>query len=117
MIDQARTGLAERATLALRQAGDWVAANRSHWLRGLLMLAFLLVLWVVRLVVALAALFQFGALLITDAPNEQVRRFGASLALYTAEIVAYLTCASEQIPFPVGRWPRPVDHQEPDAWE
>jgi len=117
MIDQTRPGLGERATLAVRTAGDWVAANRSHWLRGLLMLAFFLVLWAVRLVVAVAALFQLGALLLTGAPNEQVSRFGASLALYTAEIVAYLTCASDALPFPFGRWPRAPSTREPEPWD
>jgi hypothetical protein len=106
MIDQTRPGMRERARLGMQRAGDWVTANRSHWLRGLLMLGFFLVLWVARLVVAVAAIFQFGALLLTGAPNAQVARFGAALAFYTAEIVAYLTCASEQLPFPFGPWPR-----------
>lgn len=117
MIGENGPGIRERGALAMQRAGDWVAANRSHWLRGLLMLGFFLVLWVLRLVVAVAAIFQLGALLLTGAPNDQVARFGAALAFYTAEIVAYLTCASDRLPFPFGPWPRAESIEPRNPWE
>ncbi len=96
----------ERPVAALiHRAADWVVANRSHWVRGLLMLAFFLVLGVVKILVGLMALFQLGALLITGEPNEPVRGFGRGLARYTHDLVAYLTCASDRPPFPFREWP------------
>jgi hypothetical protein len=94
-------------TGGMRRASDWVLANRSNWLRGLLMLAFFFVLSLVKLVVTLMALFQFGSLLITGVPNGRLSRFGAGLAVYTCDLVDYLTCASERLPFPFSEWPGP----------
>lgn len=88
------------------QATEWVAANRPKWVRGLLMLLFAIVLEVVQFLSGLMALVQFVLLLVNGAPNEPLRRFGAALAIYAQEIVAFLTCASEQTPFPFGDWPQ-----------
>jgi hypothetical protein len=88
-------------------ATGWFHRNRSKWLRGLLMLAFYLVLGLIRLLVGLMALFQLGSLILTGEANERLARFGAGLALYTADLIAYLTCAEESLPFPFSDWPRP----------
>jgi len=95
-------GLMDKA----RQAKDWVYTNRSHWMRGLLMIAFFFVLGLVKLLIGLMALFQFGSLLLTGEPNGRLRRLGGSLAIYTSDLAAYLTCASEELPFPFSEWPR-----------
>ena len=71
------------------------------------MLGFFLVFGLVRLVVGFIALFQFGFLLFAGAPNERLSRFGASLSLYTYDLVEYLTCADDRLPFPFSPWPRP----------
>jgi len=91
----------------VQRATDWIVANRSNWVKGLLMLAFYLVFWFVKLGVGLIALFQLGSLLITGRPNDPLRAFGASLAFFAHDIVAYLTCATERLPFPFTEWPRP----------
>ena len=64
-------------------------------------------LGLIKLAVALIAVFQFRYILITGGPNALVRDFGASLALFTGELVAYLVCADDQPPFPFRAWPRP----------
>jgi hypothetical protein len=94
-------GPAEKA----RRATDWVYGNRSNWLRGLLMLGFFIVLGLIKVLVGLMALFQFGSLLINGEPNERLARFGSGLAAYTCELVDYLTCAEERLPFPFSDWP------------
>jgi hypothetical protein len=70
------------------------------------MIGFFLVLGLVRLLVGLVALFQFGWLLATGEPNARLSRFGASLSLYAYDLVEYLTCAGDRLPFPFGEWPR-----------
>lgn len=87
-----------------RRVLDWVVANRASWIRGLLMLVFVFVLGLLKLVVSLAALFQFLMLLITGAPNRQVQVFGRGLANFSHDLTAYLTCASERLPFPFSEW-------------
>lgn len=107
MSDEAGSETAERRLYGrARQAKDWVLANRSNWLRGLLMLAFFFVLGLVKLLVGLVALFQFGSLLLAAGPNDRLARFGSALSLYTGELVAFLTCAQDRAPFPFSEWPR-----------
>ncbi len=101
---------------SLQRTTEWIVANRSVWLRGLLMLALYFVFWLVKLVAGLAALFQFGSLLLTGRSNEPLRVFGASLALYSHDIVAYLTFASERLPFPFTEWPKPAYDEDRD-WD
>jgi hypothetical protein len=90
----------------LQRMTDWFYANRNHWKRGLLMLLYILALSLVKLAVTLIAIFQFGYILITGSPNGLVRDFGASLALFTGDLVAFLVCAEERPPFPFREWPR-----------
>ena len=100
-----QSSTADQTPSAIRRAGEWLSENRSHWLRALLMLLFYVVLSVLRLVVGLVALFQVISLLLTGQPNETLRHFGEGLGRYTHDLVAYLTCADDQAPFPFGPWP------------
>jgi hypothetical protein len=43
--------------------------------------------------------------LFTGKPNERLSRFGLSLAIYTYQIVSYLTFNTERQPFPFTDWP------------
>jgi hypothetical protein len=88
-----------------RRARDWLYGNRSNWLRGLLMLGFFILLGLIKVLVGFMALFQFGSLLITGQPNERLARFGTGLAAYTGELIEYLTCSGERLPFPFSDWP------------
>jgi hypothetical protein len=112
--DSRRAGNEGDPSPSIQRATDWVVANRSNWVRGLLMLAFYFVFWLVKLMVSLIGLFQFGFLLLTRQPNAPLRSFGASLALYAHDIVAYLTCATERLPFPFTEWPRPAEGEGED---
>jgi hypothetical protein len=97
----------ERGQGGGQRAREWFHGNRSNWLRGLLMLAFFVVFGLVKALVGLMALFQFGSLLVAGQPNPRLVRFGASLAVYNRELVEYLVCAREAPPFPFSDWPPP----------
>ena len=112
--DRRKTASEGNPSSSIQRTMDWVVANRSNWVRGLLMLAFYFVLWLLKLLVSLIALFQFGFLLLTRRPNVSLQTFGASLAFYAHDVVAYLTCASERLPFPFSDWPRPADDETSD---
>lgn len=83
------------------------APPRNLGVRALLMLlmavAFHLAAWVLVCVALLQLVFSIA----TDAANDRLRRFGASLGLYLAQIAAFETFASEDPPFPFSDWPAP----------
>lgn len=79
--------------------------ERSIWLRGLLMLLMGMVFQLCGTLLGLLAIIQFIFVLVTDAPNARLLYFGRSLALYFRQIVAFLSFASEQAPFPFNDWP------------
>lgn len=80
---------------------------RARLLRGLFMLLFAILFGVAETLLALLALLQFLWLIVTGRPNEMLRRFGASLALWMAEAARFQACASEDKPFPWRPWPQP----------
>jgi hypothetical protein len=83
----------------------------STWTRVLYMVLFGVAFYVAEIVLVVVALVQLVAKLISGATLAQLDRFGAQLAAYMRQLVAYLTFASEARPFPLAPWP----DAEPDA--
>ena len=77
----------------------------SRWLRAFYLLFFMCAFAVGQTVLGLVTVVQFVWLLATGEPNKGLRRFGASMAQWFADAVRYLTCASEDKPFPWKDWP------------
>ena len=77
----------------------------STWLRGLFMVLFYLVAYLVRLLIALIAIFQFVCVLITGKPNRHLLKFGQDLSEYAYQIYRFLTFNIEKKPFPFSEWP------------
>lgn len=81
------------------------AAKEKPWMRGLYMLLLMLALGVAHTLVNLTAVVQFLWLLFTAAPNALLQHFGRSLSIWIAETVVFLSCVSEEKPFPWKAWP------------
>lgn len=79
--------------------------SRTAWLRVLFMVLFVAIWSITRLVVGVVMVLQVLFLLIGGKRNARLAAFGQSLATYTYELVAYLTFASEDQPFPFSDWP------------
>ena len=63
-------------------------------------------LWsITRLVVFAVIILQVLFLMLGGKRNARLAGFGASLAVYSYELVAFLTFASEEQPFPFRDWP------------
>jgi hypothetical protein len=75
------------------------------WMRGLFMLLFIIGFWAGHTLLNLLAVVQFIWLLSTHEPNKYLARFGRSLSIWFSEVVRFLTCTSEEKPFPWKRWP------------
>jgi hypothetical protein len=58
-----------------------------------------------RFVVAFLAIFQAIYVLFTGSPQPDLRRFGASLGRFSEQVVAYISWASDDKPFPFADWP------------
>ncbi|HXF54046.1 MAG TPA: DUF4389 domain-containing protein [Hyphomicrobiaceae bacterium] len=86
---------------------DGARTARDVWMRGLIMLLFMFAFAVGQALLNLTALVQFVWLLVTREPNTFLLRFGRSLAAWFAEIARFLSCASEERPFPWKSWPDP----------
>ncbi len=75
------------------------------WRRGLLMLVFAFCLGVAKFVFFAVVVFQFITLVITSRANKKLLKFGQELCRYQYQIMRFLTCNSELLPFPIGDWP------------
>ncbi len=82
----------------------------SIWLRLVYMIIFGIAFNVAEFVILAVAVFQFLASLFTGEPNVRLARFGQNLAQYIRQIIAYVSFASEDLPFPFSSWP-----EEPPA--
>ena len=90
----------------------------STWMRFLFMVLFAVLYGVSRLVTAVVVIVQFIHVLVTGDTNEQLKTFGHSLAIYSYQVVDYLTFNTETRPFPFdSTWPTELpqgDLQETD---
>lgn len=76
------------------------AEKRPVWKRGLLMLLFAVAFGIGQALLNLSAIVQFLWLLFVGEPNRFLVGFGRSLAIWLADAARFLSCASEDMPFP-----------------
>ncbi len=81
-------------------------SNPKTWKRGLVMLVFMVAFGIGQSILVLVSLVQFVWLLAKQEPNRLLAEFGQSLALWLSETARFLTCATEDKPFPWKAWPR-----------
>jgi hypothetical protein len=79
----------------------------NPWLRGLFMLVFLVAFAIGQSLLALTAITQFLWLVFAKEPNKRLVLFGMSLAVWLADTAKFLSCATEEKPFPWKDWPTP----------
>ena len=75
------------------------------WMRGLFMVLIILAVHVCGTVLFIVAAIQFVMLLLGETPNARLVSFGRSLGGYLQQGADYLTCATEEKPFPFSDWP------------
>jgi len=88
-------------------AGSTVPATAPETLatRILHMILFAVVFWVLCWAVAMTSIVQLGFRVFAAAPSPDLRRFGAGLGRYAGQVIAYLSFASDALPFPFSDWP------------
>jgi hypothetical protein len=80
--------------------------NQETWKRGLAMFLFVVAFGIGQSLLFLMTLVQFIWLLFKQEPNQPLAEFGKSLAAWLSEAAGFLTCATNEKPFPWKGWPR-----------
>ena len=78
---------------------------RSLWLRALYMLLMCVAFHVAAWVLVLTALLQLVLAAVASGSNERLRGFGREVGRYLAQIAAFVSFATEEVPFPFSDWP------------
>jgi hypothetical protein len=94
----------EEAAMQIGTEGE-AARPREVWRRGLIMLLFAIAFSIGQVVLNAVTVVQFLWLLFAGVPNRFLRGFGASLSAWLAAVARFMTCASEEKPFPWQPWP------------
>ena len=81
------------------------AKNVDVWIRGLFILVFGVIFYVLYGVIWLLVIFQFLTKVLTGNLNENLSSFSESLTRYAFQILNYITFQSEERPFPFSPWP------------
>ena len=83
--------------------GPW---SGPVWRRGAVALLLLIAVEIGQFLMNVTAVVQFGWTLVTGHSNEFLREFGQSLSAWLRQAAAFVTCASEERPFPWTDWPK-----------
>jgi len=90
--------------------------TRSTWVRLFFTIIFGFLYGLSRLVIAAVVVIQFFHVLFSGDTNDQLKTFGHSLAIYSFEIIDFLTFNTEAKPFPLGaNWPDSLPVREEAA--
>lgn len=79
--------------------------NRGVWLRGLFIIIFGAVLYLVCAVTFFLVVFQFVTTVVTGGVNNRLSGFSAGLVRYIEQLLRYVTFLSDTRPFPFDDWP------------
>ena len=79
-------------------------SDLSTWKRIFFMLAFAVIIGLVRILLWAVILLQVTYTLLTGDVNKNILNFGRILSAYTYHILIFLTFNSEQVPFPFSDW-------------
>ena len=80
--------------------------SRPTWLRLVFMLILGLLYGLSRVVLGVVVIIQFFYVLLSGETNDELKSFGHSLAIYSYQIIEFLTFNSDEKPFPFDSgWP------------
>ena len=79
-------------------------SSSSIWIRGFFMILYIAVAYVVRLLILVISLFQFGYTIFIGIPNEKLVKLGDGLRSYAYQIIQFLTFNTELKPYPFAEW-------------
>ena len=69
-------------------------------------IGFSLIAWFTVHVIFFLAVMQFVVLALTGRQNEELKGINFSLVQYLWELLAYITFVRDELPFPIGQFPK-----------
>ncbi len=87
------------------EEGEVRSGRSAVWMRGLFMLLFMIAFGLGQALLWLTGLVQFLWLLFAGESNGALAKFGSSLSVWLAETARFVSCASDNKPFPWAPWP------------
>ena len=81
------------------------AKNVDTWIRGLFIIVFAVIFYVVCTVLWVLVIFQFLMKVLTGNLNENLMNFSGGLTSFAYQILRYITFQSEERPWPFSPWP------------
>ncbi|MCK4842864.1 MAG: DUF4389 domain-containing protein [Methylococcales bacterium] len=76
----------------------------STWKRIFFILAFFIIVSLVRILLWAVILLQIASALFTGSANKNILTFGQTLSVYLYHILLFLTYNTEDLPFPFSDW-------------
>ncbi|MGE3320185.1 MAG: DUF4389 domain-containing protein [Candidatus Berkiella sp.] len=83
--------------------------SKDHWIRGLYLVLFFFILYMVVFLLFFVGIFQFVTNLFMNKSNKHLLTFGQSLGYYYHDMIQYVTYNSAKKPFPFSPWPSSHD--------
>jgi len=83
--------------------------SKDHWFRGLYLVLFFFIIYMVVFILFFVGVFQFVMNLFFNKSNKHLLYFGQSLGLYYHDMIQYVTYNSAKKPFPFSPWPNTRD--------
>jgi hypothetical protein len=83
-------------------------------MRILYLLLYAIIFWLLCSVLAVTAVAQLLLWLFSNQPSARLAEFGRGLGAYMAQVVRYLSFASDTAPFPFSDWPKVPTQLNPE---
>jgi len=79
--------------------------SQTTWIRLAYMVLFSVAAKLVEVLVIAILLIQAVLMIITGKTNRNLEQFGKALAVYAGQTIQFLTYSTEDMPYPIGKWP------------
>ncbi len=85
-------------------------------IRLLYTIVFLIVFEIVKIIIQVSVIFQYGCLLISKTWNTPIRNFSNKVSVYAYRVLRYVTLNENEKPFPFNNFPKEFELPDKDVF-
>lgn len=85
-------------------------------IRLLYTILFLIVFEIIKIIIQVSVIFQYGYLLISKTGNNPIRDFSNKVSVYAYRILRYVTLNENEKPFPFNKFPKEIELPDPEVF-
>ena len=78
-------------------------------IRLLYTILFLIVFEIIKIIIQVSVIFQYGYLLISKTYNNPIRNFSNKVSVYAYRVLRYVTLNENEKPFPFDNFPKEIE--------